>query len=85
MECPKLTGSQYFNYKGFFSFVLLAVCDAKYSFIMFDLGQFGSNNDSGVLLYSEMGQLLQEDKLRVPKSHTRAGFDGSLPFYLLGD
>ena len=52
---------------------------------MFDLGQYGSNNDSGVLLNSKMGQMFQENQLEVPKSRTRDGIDGSLPFYLLGD
>ena len=85
IECPKLTGSQYFNYKGFFSLVLLAICDANYCFTMFDLGQYGSNNDNGVLLNSEMGQMFQENELKVPKSRPRDGIDGSLPFYLLGD
>jgi len=32
------------NYKGFISLLLLAG-DAKYCFLMFDLGQYGSNND----------------------------------------
>ena len=27
--------------------VFLAVCDAKYCFTMFDVGQYGSNNDNG--------------------------------------
>ena len=36
--------------------VLLAICDAKYCFTMCDVGQYGSNNDSGVLLNSKMGK-----------------------------
>ena len=31
-KCPKLPGTQCFNYKGFFGVVLLAICDAKYCF-----------------------------------------------------
>ena len=46
MDCPKNTGTYYHNYKDFFSLVLLAVCDARYTFTLVDVG---SNNDSGVL------------------------------------
>ena len=38
MDCPKGTGSQCYICKGFFSLVLLAVCDARYSFTMVDVG-----------------------------------------------
>ena len=36
--------------------VLLTACDAKYCFTMFKVGQYGNNNDSGVLLNSKMGK-----------------------------
>ena len=47
--------------------VLLAVCDAKYCFTMFDVGQYGSNNDSGVLLNSKMGKNLAQGSLDIPR------------------
>ena len=42
VKCPKLTASQYFNSKGFFSIVLPGICDASYCFVLFDLGQYVS-------------------------------------------
>ena len=59
IECPKLSGTQYYNYKGFYSIVLFTICDANYCFTLFNSGQFGSNNDGGVLANSELGQLFE--------------------------
>ena len=66
MECPKNAVSLYHNYKGFFSQVLLAVCDAKYKFIFIDVGQHGSTNDSAILKNSELGRRLESYSLNIP-------------------
>ena len=65
MECPKNTGSLYHSYKGFFSQVLLAVCDAKCKFIFIDVGQYGSTNESIILKNSELGRRLESYSLNI--------------------
>ena len=86
VECPKLSGTLYYNYKGVFSIVLMALCDANYCFTLFDLRQYGSNKDSGILANSEMGKLFEEDQLNVPPDCKLSEDDKhSLPYFLLGD
>jgi len=41
---PAHSGSLYYNYKHFFSTVLLAICDANYCFIAVDIGDYGKNS-----------------------------------------
>ena len=86
VRSPDNTGSLYYNYKGFFSMVFLAVCDANYCFTMFDMGQYGSNNDSGVLNSSEMGKKLEQCALNIPCATTLNGclYD-PLPYFLIVD
>ena len=86
IQCPKKTGSLYHNYKGFFSMNLMACCDADLNFLMFDVGQYGSNNDSGVLIQSEMGQRLANGTLNFPDPSTLEGCSyDPLPYFLVGD
>ena len=52
IEVPARFGTLHHNYKGTFSFVLPAICNAKYNFTLVDIGQYGFNNDNGVIVHN---------------------------------
>ena len=86
IECPKNSGSLYYNCKGFFSIVLMAVCDPRYCFTLVNVGDFGSNNDSGILAKSSMGKRFEEQKMNVTNAKSLLGYaEDNLPFFLVGD
>ena len=79
IEWPKLSGTQHFNCKDFFSVVMLAICDAKYCFTNVDFGQYGSKNDSSVLRSSGLYKAFEENKFNVPAPTEGEGFEDPLP------
>ena len=85
IQCPGNSGSLFYNYKGFFSIVLMAVCDAHYVFSLVNIGDFGSNNDSGVLQNSAMGRALESNTLGIPDAEHFEGIQDPLPYFLVGD
>ena len=86
IDYPKLSGTLYHNCKGFFSVVLLAVCDADCCFTLFDFGSYGSNNECSVLANSLLGKGLESNKIQLPPDEPSDGCAFSpLPYYLLVD
>lgn len=79
------TGSQYYNYKGYFSVVLLACVDADGIFTTIDVGEIGRNSDGGVFRSSSLGQLLVKNKLKIPKPAAMPNDATNFPFYFIGD
>ena len=84
IEAPAKSGTLFHNYKGTFSIVLLAVCDAKYNFTV--IGQYGSNDDNGVLAESEIGSAFENNTLKIPPCEVVEGTDDlEIPYFLVGD
>ncbi|KAL4082834.1 hypothetical protein QTP88_029490 [Uroleucon formosanum] len=65
------TGSPFYNYKDYFSIVLLVMVDVNYKFIAVDIGSFGREGDSGIFLKSTMGDEAFRLHTHIMKPYTR--------------
>ncbi|CAM4573446.1 unnamed protein product [Leuciscus chuanchicus] len=79
IKAPPNSGSQFHNYKGTFSIVLLAVVDAKYRFWVIDVGGYGRTSDGGILANSAFGQALRAGTLHLPPDHPLPGAEDREP------
>lgn len=85
LQAPMNTGSDYFNYKGFFSIVLLAIVDADYCFTFVNVGCQGRLSDGGVYANTTFKQLLETSSLNLPPMKVLPGRTSPSPFVFLGD
>lgn len=85
IKCPKHSGTMYFNYKHFYSIVLQAVADARYRFIIIDVGGYGKQSDGGTFRSSEMFQLLSKGRLNIPPSDFLPDTNVEMPYVFIGD
>ncbi|XP_059915795.1 uncharacterized protein LOC132463544 [Gadus macrocephalus] len=81
LKAPANSGSQFFNYEGTFSIILLAVVDADYCFRVIDVGGYGRTSDGGILANSAFGQALHAGNLKLPAYRALPGAEhrGPLP------
>lgn len=85
VECPKNSGSLFFNYKKTFSVVLMAVVDSKYKFVLIDVGASGRLSDGGVFKNSVIGQRLESGMLNLPGPTTFPGTSTCTQHVFVGD
>ena len=62
---PKKTGSDYYNYKGFSSLVLLALVDAEYRFLWIVYGSSGSSSDAKIFNKGDFREKIVDGTLGI--------------------
>ena len=83
---PPKSGSFYYNYKGFFSIVFMAVVGPDYKFLYADVGAMGSASDGQIFNRSELKEALEEDTLGFPAAQFLEHDDRDpVPYFLVGD
>lgn len=75
----------YYNYKNFFSIVLLAIVDANYRFMLIDIGEYGKDSDGGVLHISKIYRRIEKGTLKVPNAKLLPNTTKITPFVFIGD
>ncbi|XP_041989222.1 protein ANTAGONIST OF LIKE HETEROCHROMATIN PROTEIN 1-like [Aricia agestis] len=66
---PANSGSYYYNYKHYFSIVLMAIVNADYEFLYVDIGCNGRVSDGGVIEYTSFYNKLQNEQLNLPPNN----------------
>lgn len=82
---PRKSGSLYFNYKGFFSIVLMGLVDADYKFLWIDVGGYGHMSDAQIFNASELKECLEDNSIGFPAADALPNDDTPTPYFLLGD
>ena len=85
VQKPQNTGSIYYNYKGFFSIVMLVLCDANYRAIWAHVGSHGSESDCGIYNDSPMFQGVQEGTINLPLPEPLPNDNEDTPYFFIGD
>lgn len=85
IQCPSLSGSEFYNYKHRFSTLVLAMCDSNYVFTYISVGSAGREGDAGVFAGSDLLHSLENDLLDIPQKELVPGYQTELPYVIVGD
>lgn len=83
---PQNSGSLYFNYKEYFSLVLMAVTDSQYRFVYVDVGSYGKDGDPTIFSNSTFWKAIENGKLKPPRPEPLPNNQTvNIPYVLVGD
>ena len=82
---PANSGSLYYNYKGFFSIVLMALVDGNYKFLWCDVGGLGHQSDAQIFGNSELKSCIEDNSIGFPEPSPLPNDDEPIPYFIVGD
>ena len=84
---PPASGSVFYNYKDFFSVVLMAVAGPDYEFVYVDVGAEGRLSDASIWKQSSLNKMLHDKKnpLGLPQPRPLQPGGEPLPYYMISD
>ncbi|XP_052809631.1 uncharacterized protein LOC128238097 [Mya arenaria] len=85
IQKPPKSGTLYYNFKGFFCTVMLALVDAYYKFLWVDVGANGASSDAGIFNRSQLEPALRQGTLGLPPQDPLPNDDQDTPYFIVGD
>ena len=82
---PPESGSEFYNHKGFFSVVLMALVNANYEFTYVDVGTNGRISDGGVWGKSALKNAIENGSLDIPGITRLPGSEAAVPHVIVAD
>nr|CAI5823709.1 unnamed protein product [Callosobruchus analis] len=85
LSSPIHSGSEFINYKGTLSIVMMALVDAEYCFSYVDIGCQGRISDGGVFRNTSLFKKLEGGNLNVPLPHPISLNGPPVPYVIVAD
>ncbi|XP_054709131.1 uncharacterized protein LOC129218835 [Uloborus diversus] len=85
IEPPPNSGSAYWNYKHFYSIVLMALVDANLMFVYVDVGTNGRVSNGGVWDKSKLNAAMEAGELFIPKAQPLPNSNVLVPQVIVAD
>ena len=82
---PTGSGSFYWNYRGFNSFLLVSIANANYAFLYCDIATNGRVSDGGVMDSTKLYEKLFHEELNLPLARKTDNSTSYLPYVFVGD
>lgn len=85
IQKPANSGSLYFDYKGDFSIILMALVDSDYKFLYIDVGTNGRGSDAGVWSRCSLSAGLENNSVSLPPPEFLPNSSTESPYVIVGD
>ena len=82
---PPNSGSDYYDYKGNFSTIMMALVDGNYKFLYVDVGACGRASDGGVWDHCSLKNGLENNVIRIPAPESIPFTNRQSPYVIIGD
>ena len=85
IKAPANCGSEFYNYKGYNSIVLLALVDGNYKFRWVEVGAGGASSDAQIWNTCSLKEAIDDETIGIPPDEPLPHDDRDIPYFVIGD